>query len=299
MVITILDNALTPTTTICIPPPQQDHIVESEELLHKNSRDEEVVGGCCTQTLHTGKQKSLATPLAIVRPLSGDTSSDEYYFHGFERSENFEQLFQRLHVLEKWKELAVRPDSLDACDPEDLDLFEKELDDVPELQERCNQVRIRMNASLPPIEIIEEWDCCLVPKESCIEDAGLGLFYEPPLQQSKIQYQDIIPKGTAICYYSGHIHNFHSSRELLSDKSYLMMIQGEIFVDAGPSCTIIKARYMNDPLNESAVNCQFIPEEWRAVVVTTRDILPGEELFASYGEYYWRQQDVPGKRYRA
>lgn len=219
------------------------------------------------------------------------------YVNGFERSEVFEHLFGRLQTLEKWKELAIRPSSLDACDPEDLDLFQKQQDDVAELQERCNQVRARMNASLPPIQIIKEWDCCLLPKESCIEGAGLGLFYRPPLHSEK--KQGVIPKGTTICYYTGRIHNVQSSRDLLSDNGYeyLMMVQGGTLVDPGP-CLSIKARYINDPLNETAINCQYIAEDWRSAVVTTRDILPGEELFVAYGGFYWSQQRVPGKRYQ-
>jgi hypothetical protein len=43
---------------------------------------------------------------------------------------DFEQLFHRLQVLENWKELAIRPSSLEVCDPGDVDLLEKELDNL-------------------------------------------------------------------------------------------------------------------------------------------------------------------------
>ena len=73
------------------------------------------------------------------------------YFKGFERSSEFENLWWRLQRLEKWKELAIRP-SPEECDTEDEMMLEKELDDLDELQERCDQVRLRMNQALPPIQ---------------------------------------------------------------------------------------------------------------------------------------------------
>ena len=124
-------------------------------------------------------------------------------------------------------------------------------------------------------------------KQSSIPEAGLGLFYEPKTADS------MIPKGTTICYYTGHIHNFQSSRKL-EDKSYLMMVEGDVLVDPRP-VTQIKARFINDPLNENMTNCKYAPEELRSAVVATKDIYPGNELFASYGEAYWKSHKTPGR----
>ena len=219
------------------------------------------------------------------------------FFHGFERSQVFEQLYERLHVLEKWKELAIRPASVDQCDPEDLDLFHRESDDIDELQERCNKVRATMNENLPAIETIVDLNDSLIPKPSSIPGAGLGLFYVPQNMNNGQDFSKTISKGTIICFYTGHLQNIQSSRKLVLDKSYLMMVQGDNLVDPGP-CRNIKARYINDPLNEKAVNCQFIPNgAWRSAVVTTRNIEPGEEFFVSYGDMYWSQHKDPGKQY--
>ena len=212
--------------------------------------------------------------------------SQKNYFKGFERSAEFEQLWFRLKTLELWKELAIRPSKED-CHEEDKSLLQNELDDLQELQERCNHVRHLLNKNLPPIE--QALDKFLIPKKSRIPNAGLGLFYEP---ESPNQ---IILKGTVVCYYTGNIHSFHSSKKI-KDKSYLMMVRGDVLVDPGP-LKHIKARYINDPLNEEVVNCKYVPEELRSAVVTTRVVIPGEELFASYGDAYWSNHKSAGRTF--
>lgn len=81
--------------------------------------------------------------------LVGDDK--EPYFHGFERSKTFENLWFRLQALEKWKELAIRP-SPSVCHPSDASLLGQEVDDLQELQRRCSVVRREMNNALPSVE---------------------------------------------------------------------------------------------------------------------------------------------------
>ena len=209
---------------------------------------------------------------------------DNSYFKGFKSSAKFERLFRRLEALERWRELAVRPSPED-CDPDEQSLLEEEFDDCLELGRRCDLVRTLMNDNLPPIQ--EALDEILVAKTSAILDAGLGLFYKPGRQDKPI------PAGTIMCYYTGHIHNFQSAR-MLQFRNYLMNTTGEILVDPR-LLPHIKARYINDPLNEDKINCRFVPEEFRAAVVTTREVRPGEELFASYGDAYWSQHEAFGR----
>jgi len=224
------------------------------------------------------------------------------YFKGFEWTEELDNLFKCLEIIEKWKELAIRPASSEECPPTFIDLFSRDCDDLSELQRRCLTVRDTLNESLLQIETTI-WDRHLVPKTSGIVSAGLGLFYLPISSSSsstkkqdddrrqdddRQQIINIIPKGTTICFYTGHIHTFHSAKKL-QDTSYLMSVLGNILVDAKPR-TDIKARYINDPLDEEAVNCVYCPEEYRSAVVVTRDIHPGEELFVSYGDIYWSSQ---------
>jgi SET domain-containing protein len=74
-----------------------------------------------------------------------------------------------------------------------------------------------------------------------------------------------------------------------------MMVANEVLVDPGPLPNI-KARYINDLLNELYVNTKYVPEPAcdRCAVVATRNIKPGEGLFVSYGEAYWANQGYEG-----
>jgi hypothetical protein len=194
----------------------------------------------------------------------------------------FDKLKRRLEMLELWRELAIRPKRDECFD--DLDLLERELDDCEELSRRSLKARQLMNGNLPAVE--DERDQDLVPRPSGIPKAGLGLYFEPINQEPML-------KGETICYYSGHIHNYHSAKSL-KDRSYLMRI-GDVLVDPGP-LPEIKARYINDPLDEHYVNCKFVPGELRAAVVATRVIEPTEELYVSYGDGYWAQHDTLGRQ---
>ena len=56
------------------------------------------------------------------------------------------------------------------------------------------------------------------------------------------------------------------------------------FVDASKSYDAA-ARYVNDNFDPGRLNARFDrrPAEYRALLVATRDIAPGEEIYASYG----------------
>jgi hypothetical protein len=206
----------------------------------------------------------------------------------------YEHLYRRLEMLELWRELAIRPKREEWV--EDSELFDQELDDVQELTKRCLRVRELMNDSLPPVE--DAHDRHLVASKSGIPNAGLGLFFDPSTGLEEEVSNDgedgtSIDTGTIICYYTGHIHNYHSAKGL-KDTSYLMLVNGGILVDAAP-LPQIKARYINDPLNEKFVNCKFVPDKLRSALVATRRITRGEELFASYGDAYWAQHKTLGR----
>ena len=201
---------------------------------------------------------------------------------------SFEKMSFRLNYRENWKELALRPNP-EECDERDEDLLSKEIDDLKELSKRCLEARKELNCNLPPHELV--LDHLLEIKNSTILNAGKGLFYMPP---KKMLSSSFITNGKTICYYTGHRHNFYSQKFLI-DRSYLLNVSGDILVDPQPVLSI-KARFINDPLNEAVVNCKFVPDpsEFRCAVVATRDIRAGEELFVSYGEIYWSQQNYDG-----
>lgn len=200
---------------------------------------------------------------------------------------DFQSICKRLEYLETWRELAIRPLKEDAH-PDDLHLLEKDDDDLHLLFKKCLQVRKEMNQNLPQHELALDNE--LQVKTSQILDSGNGLFYEPGHEDA-----NEICEGSTLCYYTGHRHNFHSQK-YLEDKSYLLHVDGDILVD--PRETLdVKARYINDPLNDRLVNCKFVPDpkEFRCKVIATRTIYPGEELFISYGNIYWEQQPYEGK----
>lgn len=96
--------------------------------------------------------------------------------------------------------------------------------------------------------ILSFWMMMYTPTRSSIANAGLGLYVGNDSRR--------ICKGQTICYYSGHIHNFYSSQRLV-DKSFLMLVSDDIIVDPGP-LPQIKARYINDPLNEVHASTQYL-----------------------------------------
>ena len=210
----------------------------------------------------------------------------------------FETYHDRLNYLEKWYEIGIRPPK-HVCNPCDYDLLELEHDDIKQLFDRCIIARQIMNENLPPHE--HALDDYLCVKPSMIPDAGLGLFYEPYLNEKDRNKQLIdltIKPGAIVCYYTGYRHNYHSSK-MLKDRSYLLCVGGDCLVDPLPLVNV-KARYINDPMDEDLCNVKFVAQvnEYRCAVVATREIRVGEELLVSYGDHYWSQQKIRGKSLR-
>ena len=121
----------------------------------------------------------------------------------------------------------------------------------------------------------------LYVQTSMIPDAGRGLF-------AKLK----ILKGSTICEYTGsHLTLLQTIR--LKDKTYLMGGFGmNCHIDALDHPDVL-ARYINDardPLKQNARFVKLKPER-KALVVALRDIEPDEEIYASYGEVYWRYRD--------
>ena len=199
------------------------------------------------------------------------------------------QARHRLEILERWYELAIRPASIEECPEEDTDLLSsvrEEADDLPLLKSRCLEARKQMNEHIfdafKSLRIAMDND--LSPLPSRIPNAGLGLFFTP----TKDSRHRTIRKDCVICHYWGHLHNFMSAQQL-EDHSYLMLLQGQVLCDAGP-LSQIKARYINDPINEAYINVVFRPKDDYCEVVALRDIHQGEELYVSYGKAYWTSQ---------
>ena len=219
-----------------------------------------------------------------------EVPKDKPYFHGFGRSPAFERLFHRYHVLVKWKELVMRPEAFQAeCDPDDIDLIDPSVD-YPAFLNRCQQVRVLMNEHFPSvIETVPEWDDHLIAKTSLIPNSGMGLFYCPK------DGGKVIAPGTTVCYYTGHLYDAESASQI-ADNSYLLQVLNGLSVDP-TKLPFIKARYINDPKNQRIRNCMYVAQDYRAAIVTTKPVHPGQEFFVSYGDFYWSQCKFVGTSY--
>ncbi|CEM26558.1 unnamed protein product [Vitrella brassicaformis CCMP3155] len=96
-------------------------------------------------------------------------------------------------------------------------------------------------------------------------------------------------RGEVLCEYSGTVLTL---RQLLQqrDRTYVMGGFGlNAHIDAGPHPEVL-ARYINDNFDKSKINVRFnkLKTLKRAEVIALRAIEPGEELYASYGQVYWR-----------
>jgi SET domain-containing protein len=97
-------------------------------------------------------------------------------------------------------------------------------------------------------------------------------------------------KGEVVCKYVGDRYRTGEAIRL-KDKSYLMRLGEQSYVDAQPHAGVY-ARYMNDCINPEGWNVEFVklPDRGCALVVALRDIECYEELFVSYGKRYWMLQ---------
>ena len=278
-----------------MPPERTQDEKKSSEPSSANEKSEKNIGASAATTNQKQKQ----------------------YFLGFEDpSSKLRELWCRWKALEDWIELAVRPRN---CHPDDRHLLDGNdscIDDLSRLKKQGLLVQGLFNDHLSKLSVETTlWESSLVVRPSQIAGAGMGLYYQPPAtEEPSLQDQNfsesergVLPSGSIVCYYTGHVHT-HSSASGLTDKSYLMWIRGNTLVDPRP-LHHIKARYANDPLNDDIVNCSFVPTKLRnnhgntpyedtirTSIVTTRDILPGEELFVQYGEVYWNKQPITGSR---
>jgi len=119
-------------------------------------------------------------------------------------------------------------------------------------------------------------------KESSIPNAGLGLF---------AKYD--IPKDTIIDAYIGREMTAEQCYELDKHKEmYIMTINDNLFIDGGTEKNFIS--YTNDArgiVRTPGVrnNCRFeLTDDNKMVLVASKKIKAGSELFVFYGDCYWR-----------
>ncbi|KAH0472019.1 MAG: hypothetical protein KVP17_005218 [Porospora cf. gigantea B] len=119
-------------------------------------------------------------------------------------------------------------------------------------------------------------------RQSTLPGAGLGLF-------TTRLYQDT----DHICTYSGTVLSLRQFL-LTTDKRYVMGGFGlNHHVDAKDHPEVL-ARYINDNRPDLR-NCRMMKDVnlKQAKVIAIQEIPPGTELFASYGQRYWRATGAP------
>ncbi|CAK9032797.1 unnamed protein product [Durusdinium trenchii] len=146
--------------------------------------------------------------------------------------------WERFQALEKWLDLAIRPDG--SGWPEEADLLQHETDDVPALKALLDQVQNELWSTLP----MDFDDDHLEARDSRLGvEAGLGLFATRDW-----------PNNRLVAHYGGNIHTLKSSMKL-QDQEYVMRLGSSaagdeiagsaLYVDAGPHLAV-KGRYIND-----------------------------------------------------
>ena len=122
---------------------------------------------------------------------------------------------------------------------------------------------------------------------STVKGAGEGLFAT-----------ERIAADETIGFYRGEVLTLREALRL-KDRDYLMGGFGpNAHVDARDAFAM-PGRYVNDAFDASRLNARFDKSRKTrsARVVALRDIVEGEEIFASYGRSYWsaRGVDVDGR----
>ncbi|MES2430270.1 MAG: SET domain-containing protein-lysine N-methyltransferase [Bacteroidota bacterium] len=126
--------------------------------------------------------------------------------------------------------------------------------------------------------LLEKW---LFIKRSSLPKAGLGLYTKK-----------FIPKGAFIAEYKGKIRTWKEVNFLHCDNRYIFYVNRNKVIDAlGYKKSF--ARYTNDAEGLKKIkgitnNADFIDDNGRIYIEATKDILPGQEIFVSYGKEYWK-----------
>lgn len=119
-----------------------------------------------------------------------------------------------------------------------------------------------------------------VIKKSTIPNAGKGLF-------AKIN----IEKGTDILEYTGKITSWKEANHKDGKNLYIFYVNRNHVVDASVKGNNL-ARYVNDAEGLSKIkglsnNCVYEIKNKKVILVATKKIKSGEELFVEYGKGYW------------
>eukprot|EP00967_Tisochrysis_lutea_P130527 scaffold225907_cov32-Tisochrysis_lutea.AAC.1 len=131
-------------------------------------------------------------------------------------------------------------------------------------------------------KVTRSWSHGVEVRPSRIPNSGDGLFATRHFAQ-----------GELLGEYHGRVLSLYQATQL-ENRDYLMGGFGiNSHVDARFALTS-PARYVNDHFDPAMRNAHFVKDKARkrAQLVASRPILQGEEIYASYGESYWRARGI-------
>lgn len=119
----------------------------------------------------------------------------------------------------------------------------------------------------------------LYVKKSTIPNAGNGLFTK-----------NFIPKGTRIVEYKGRKTVWKEVKDQ-DHNGYIYSINRNHVIDALKTLSAL-ARYANDAKGLVRIkginnNSEYVNENYRAYIESTKDIPAGGEILVGYGKEYW------------
>ena len=117
---------------------------------------------------------------------------------------------------------------------------------------------------------------------SLIDGAGSGLFARRNFEA-----------GAQVAEYYGQRLSFLKMIQCEETDYVMGGFDLNTYVDARLALDC-SGRYINDNFDPAKINAQFdkLPGEHRANVIATKPIAAGEEIFASYGEDYWKPRGI-------
>ncbi len=120
----------------------------------------------------------------------------------------------------------------------------------------------------------------LIIKRSKIPGAGKGLFTKK-----------LIEKATRITEYKGRITTWKEVQHGNVFNAYVYYVKRGHVIDAMKHKKVL-ARYINDAAGITRIkgitnNCNFVNENGRVFIESTKKIEAGEELYVAYGKEYW------------
>ena len=118
-------------------------------------------------------------------------------------------------------------------------------------------------------------DVCV--RRSKLKGAGDGLFALRPFKE-----------GDKICDYRGQVLSLRKALEA-ENRDYIMCLGLNCHVDASNAFDV-PGRYVNDNFDTTHLNAEFRKQKhlFKATLVATKSINVGDEIYASYGQAYWR-----------